>query len=67
MGADVWLQAGFNSGGPISQEFFISQMSGKLNTVITQELLPEVDEALRQVFLEKKEARFRRYFIFFDY
>jgi hypothetical protein len=55
------MQAGFNDGQPIPQEYFINQMSGKLNTDIAHELLPKMDELALQAFLNKKEARFRRH------
>ena len=59
-GADMWMQAGYNGGVPISHEFFIRQMSGKLNYVIAEELMPEMDEKKRIEMMDEKEARYRK-------
>lgn len=60
MGAEVWVQAGYNGGVPITHEFFIRQMSGKLNYVIAQELLPDVPEEKRIEMMDEKEVRYRQ-------
>lgn len=59
-GADIWMQEGYNGGVPISHEFFIRQMSGKLNYVIAEELMPELDEKKRIEMMDEKEARYRK-------
>jgi hypothetical protein len=56
----VWVQAGYNGGVPITHEFFIRQMSGKLNYVIAQELLPDVPEEKRIEMMDEKEVRYRQ-------
>lgn len=59
-GAEMWMQAGYNGGVPISHEFFIRQMSGKLNYVIADELMPEMEEKMRVEMMDEKEARYRK-------
>lgn len=57
----MWMQAGYNGGVPISHEFFIRQMSGKLNYVIADELMPEMEEKMRVEMMDEKEARYRKW------
>ncbi|KAG0580531.1 hypothetical protein KC19_4G180100 [Ceratodon purpureus] len=57
---EVLAEAGYNGGVPISHEFFIRQMSGKLNYVIAEELMPEMDEKKRIEMMDEKEARYRQ-------
>ncbi|KAL3700791.1 hypothetical protein R1sor_018813 [Riccia sorocarpa] len=54
-----WGQAGFNNGEPMTKEFFLTQISGKLNSVITAEQFPHLDESAREKITEEKEARYR--------
>ncbi|CAK9205745.1 unnamed protein product [Sphagnum troendelagicum] len=54
------VQAGYNGGVPITHEFFIREMSGKLNYVIAQELMPEMDEAKRIQYMDEKEVQYRK-------
>lgn len=54
------MQEGYNGGVPISHEFFIRQMSGKLNYVIAEELMPEMEEKKRIAMMDEKEARYRK-------
>jgi hypothetical protein len=58
------VQAGYNGGVPITHEFFIREMSGKLNYVIAQELMPEMNEAKRIQYMDEKEVQYRKYFSF---
>ncbi|OAE33625.1 hypothetical protein AXG93_4689s1110 [Marchantia polymorpha subsp. ruderalis] len=55
-----WGQAGFNNGEPMTKEYFLKQISGKLNSVIAAEHFPLLDEPARAKITEEKEARFRR-------
>lgn len=59
--AETWLQVGYNGGEPITYEFFMSEMRGKLDTIIAQELMPWMDDAQHQQFLEEEAYRFQRY------
>ncbi|CAK9205610.1 unnamed protein product [Sphagnum jensenii] len=54
------VQAGYNGGVPITHEFFIREMSGKLNYVIAQELMPEMNEAKRIQYMDEKEVQYRK-------
>lgn len=47
----------------MTKEYFLKQISGKLNTVIAVEHFPDLSEAERQKVTDNKEARFRRYSI----
>lgn len=53
------MQEGYNGGVPISHEFFIRQMSGKLNYAIAEELMPEMEEKKRIEMMDRKEVRYR--------
>ncbi|KAH9535716.1 hypothetical protein CY35_17G068300 [Sphagnum magellanicum] len=55
----TWLQVGYNGGEPITYEFFMSEMRGKLDTIIVQELMPWMDDAQHQQFLEEEAYRFQ--------
>ncbi|XP_024372780.1 uncharacterized protein [Physcomitrium patens] len=57
---EILAEAGYNGGVPISHEFFIRQMSGKLNYVIADELMPEMEEKMRVEMMDEKEARYRK-------
>lgn len=48
----------------IDEQFYKSQMSGRLNPDIVQELLPQLSLAAVQEFSDRKEARFRELALF---
>eukprot|EP01018_Ginkgo_biloba_P011624 Gb_06527 [translate_table: standard] len=54
------FQAGFQDGVPITEEFFIKNITGKHNDDIGASLFPDWDESQRNKFLHDKEAFFRR-------
>ncbi|KAK6119311.1 hypothetical protein DH2020_046946 [Rehmannia glutinosa] len=51
---------GFNGGEPISEEFFIKNLSGMHNEELCHVLFPDWDIERSRKFLEDKEAMFRR-------
>ena len=53
-------QIGFNGGVPITEEFFIKNISGKHNEELCGVLLPNWDLQRARKFMEDKEAFFRR-------
>ncbi|CAM8987441.1 unnamed protein product [Rhodiola kirilowii] len=53
-------EVGFNQGVPITEEFFITQISGKHNDNIGPVLFPDWDVQKSRKFLDDKEALFRR-------
>ncbi|KAG9157650.1 hypothetical protein Leryth_014171 [Lithospermum erythrorhizon] len=53
-------EIGFNNGEPITEEFFIKNISGKHNDELSNLLLPDWDLQRAQQFMEDKEAMFRR-------
>lgn len=53
-------QIGFNGGTPITEEFFIKNISGKHNEELREILLPDWEIQRSRKFLEDKEALFRR-------
>ncbi|KAL5560599.1 hypothetical protein UlMin_036810 [Ulmus minor] len=53
-------EIGFNGGIPITEEFFIKNISGKHNEELGKLLLPDWDLRRSRKFLEDKEALFRR-------
>lgn len=55
-------QVGFNGGVPISEEFFVQNISGKHNEELSRLLLPDWDLQRAMKFMDDKEALFRRYF-----
>ncbi|CAM6086005.1 unnamed protein product [Calypogeia fissa] len=56
---EIFQQAGFQGGAPMTKDYFLKQISGKLNTVIAFESFPELSEDERQKVTDNKEARFR--------
>jgi hypothetical protein len=54
-------QAGFQGGAPITKDYFLKKISGKLNTVIALEHFPALSEAERQKITDNKEVTYRRY------
>jgi hypothetical protein len=50
----------FNGGTPITEEFFIKNISGKHNEELREILLPDWEIQRSRQFLEDKEALFRR-------
>ncbi|XP_010269919.1 PREDICTED: haloacid dehalogenase-like hydrolase domain-containing protein Sgpp isoform X2 [Nelumbo nucifera] len=53
-------EVGFNDGVPISEEFFIENISGKHNEDICHILFPDWDLKKSLKFMDDKEAMFRR-------
>uniref|UniRef100_A0A7N0V9E0 Haloacid dehalogenase-like hydrolase domain-containing protein Sgpp n=1 Tax=Kalanchoe fedtschenkoi TaxID=63787 RepID=A0A7N0V9E0_KALFE len=53
-------EIGFNGGVPITEEFFITQISGKHNDNIGPILFPDWDVQKSRQFLDDKEALFRK-------
>lgn len=53
-------QIGFNGGVPITEEFFIKNISGKHNEELCSVLLPNWDLQRARKFMDDKEAFFRR-------
>lgn len=53
-------QIGFNGGVPITEEFFIKNISGKHNEELCGVLLPNWDLQRARKFMDDKEAFFRR-------
>ncbi|CAM6038411.1 unnamed protein product [Sphagnum compactum] len=56
---ETLVEVGYNGGEPITYEFFMSEMRGKLDTIIVQELMPWMDDAQHQQFLEEEAYRFQ--------
>ncbi|KAJ6679285.1 6-PHOSPHOGLUCONATE PHOSPHATASE [Salix purpurea] len=57
---DMLQEIGFNGGTPITEEFFIKNISGKHNEELREILLPDWEIQRSRKFLEDKEALFRR-------
>ncbi|KAF9668660.1 hypothetical protein SADUNF_Sadunf14G0026800 [Salix dunnii] len=57
---DMLQEIGFNGGTPITEEFFIKNISGKHNEELREILLPHWEIQRSRKFLEDKEALFRR-------
>ncbi|KAK4476468.1 hypothetical protein RD792_015622 [Penstemon davidsonii] len=57
---EMLQEIGFHGGEPISEEFFIKSISGKHNEELIQVLLPDWDLEKARIFMEDKEAMFRR-------
>lgn len=53
-------KVGFNGGEPISEEFFIKNISGKHNEELCNVLFPDWDLEKARKFFVDKEAMFRR-------
>ena len=53
-------QIGFNGGTPITEEFFIENISGRHNEDLCHILLSDWEIQRSRKFLEDKEALFRR-------
>ncbi|XP_062098668.1 haloacid dehalogenase-like hydrolase domain-containing protein Sgpp [Humulus lupulus] len=53
-------EIGFNGGIPITEEFFIKNISGKHNDELCEVLLPDWDFQRASTFMEEKEGLFRR-------
>ncbi|CAI9769390.1 unnamed protein product [Fraxinus pennsylvanica] len=53
-------EVGFNGGEPISEEFFIKNISGKHNEELCRVLFPEWDLEKARKFMDDKEEFFRR-------
>ncbi|KAM7476208.1 hypothetical protein LguiB_023451 [Lonicera macranthoides] len=57
---EMLQEIGFNGGEPISEEFFVVNISGKHNEELCGVLLPEWDFQKAMKFMDDKEAMFRR-------
>lgn len=55
------LQVGFNNGQPITEDFFIKNISGMHNDELCRVLFPDWDFDRAMKFMEDKEEMFRRY------
>lgn len=56
-------KVGFNGGVPITEDFFIKNLSGMHNEEICHALFPDWEIERSRKFLEDKEAMFRRYLL----
>ncbi|MCO5557076.1 hypothetical protein L7F22_010632 [Adiantum nelumboides] len=56
---EMLQEVGFQGGVPITEEFFIENISGRENFYIGVSLFPEWEQDRRDKFLSDKEARFR--------
>lgn len=57
---EMLREVGFNGGVPISEEFFIQNISGRHNEELSRLLLPDWDLQRAMNFMDDKEALFRR-------
>ncbi|KAF6135597.1 hypothetical protein GIB67_015450 [Kingdonia uniflora] len=57
---EMLQEIGFNGGVPITEEFFIKNISGKHNEDICEVLFPDWDHEKGMKFMDDKEAYFRR-------
>ncbi|KAA8515793.1 hypothetical protein F0562_018596 [Nyssa sinensis] len=57
---EMLQEIGFNGGVPITEEFFIKNISGKNNEDLARLLLPDWDFQKAMKFMDDKEAMFRR-------
>jgi HAD superfamily hydrolase (TIGR01509 family) len=56
---DMLMEAGFDNGRPIDEQFFRTKISGRHNPLIVEDLFPDWAEDRRTWFYETKEARYR--------
>lgn len=56
---EMLQEVGFQGGVPITEEFFINNISGGENLYLGAKLFPDWDQGRRDEFLRDKEARFR--------
>ncbi|XP_057807534.1 haloacid dehalogenase-like hydrolase domain-containing protein Sgpp isoform X2 [Salvia miltiorrhiza] len=57
---EMLQELGFNGGDPITEEFFINNISGKHNEELCHVLFPDWDLERARKFFDDKEAMFRR-------
>ncbi|WOH09269.1 hypothetical protein DCAR_0728725 [Daucus carota subsp. sativus] len=57
---EMLQEVGFNGGVPISEEFFVENISGKHNEELSHLLLPDWEFGKAMQFMDDKEALFRK-------